>query len=109
MTSAEAQAEVRQAWIDSYSPSAIARAIDSLSQRPVWLRISLLLGRLSFRGIYFPQMGRWAWLKVAAQNRRAIIKLIREAFDVGLKARRAHADATTSLERDPVNPASRSQ
>src|SRR5262245_42271849 len=100
MTSAEAQAEVRQAWMDSYSPAAIAHAIDSLSQRPVWLRISLLLGRLSFRGIYFPQMGRWAWLKVAAQNRRAIIKLVREAFEVGLKTRRARTDANAGVEKD---------
>jgi len=100
MTSAEAQAEVRQAWMDSYSPAAIARAIDSLSQRPVWLRISLLLGRLSFRGIYFPQMGRWAWLKLAAQNRRAIIKLVREAFEVGLKTRRAGAEVNADVEKD---------
>src|SRR5262249_22545874 len=59
---AQAQAEVRQAWTDSYDPAAISRAVDSLSQSPVWLRISLLLGRLSFRGIYFPQKGRWAWM-----------------------------------------------
>ena len=89
MTSAEVQAEVRQAWMDSYSPAAIRSAIDSLSQSPVWLRISLLLGRLSFRGIYFPQMGHWAWLKVAAQNRRVIMKLVRAAIKLGLKSRRA--------------------
>jgi radical SAM superfamily enzyme YgiQ (UPF0313 family) len=99
MTSAEAQAEVRQAWTDSYSPTAIARAIDSLSQRPVWLRISLLLGRLSFRGIYFPQMGRWAWLKVAAQNRHAIMKLVRASIEAWLKSRRAGVNAGAGEER----------
>jgi radical SAM superfamily enzyme YgiQ (UPF0313 family) len=86
MTSSQTQAEVRQAWTDSYSPAAISRAVDSLSQSPVWLRISLFLGRLSFRGIYFPQMGRWAWLKVAAQNRRVIIKLVGAAIKLWLKS-----------------------
>jgi hypothetical protein len=86
MSSSQAQAEVRQAWTDSYSPAAISRAVDSLSQSPVWLRISLLLGRLSFRGIYFPQMGRWAWLKVAAQNRRVIIKLVGSTIELWLKS-----------------------
>jgi len=86
MTGAQAQAEVRQAWTDSYSPAAISRAVDSLPQSPVWLRISLLLGRLSFRGIYFPQMGRWAWMKVAAQNRRVIVKLVAAASMLWLKS-----------------------
>jgi hypothetical protein len=98
MTSAEAQAEVRQAWMDSYSPAAIARAVDSLSDSPLWLRISLLLGRLSFRGIYFPQMGRWAWLKVIAQNRRAIIKLVIAAIKSGLKSQRERESVLASVE-----------
>jgi hypothetical protein len=100
MTSAQAQAEVRQAWTDSYSPEAISRAVDSLSQSPVWLRISLLLGRLSFRGIYFPQMGRWAWLKVAAQNRRAIIKLVGAAIRLWLESWRGLASVPSSVEED---------
>jgi radical SAM superfamily enzyme YgiQ (UPF0313 family) len=100
MNGAEVQAEVRQAWTDSYSPAAIARAIDSLSHKPVWLRISLLLGRLSFRGIYFPQMGRWAWLIAVAQNWRAIIKLVREAFEVGLKTRRFPVEANADVQED---------
>jgi hypothetical protein len=86
--------------LESYSPAAIARAIDSLSQSPVWLRISLFLGRLSFRGIYFPQMGRWDWLKVAAQNRRAIIKLVGEAFKKGLKTKRADVGGNGGVEED---------
>ena len=28
----------------------------------------------------FPMMGKVAWLKVAAQNRRTILKLVKEAF-----------------------------
>jgi hypothetical protein len=40
----------------------------------------MFIGRLSFRGIYFPQMGRWAWVKTAILNRRTIFKLVRTAF-----------------------------
>jgi hypothetical protein len=83
MTIAEAQAEVRQGWTDSYSPDAIASAVDSLDGKPLWLRISMFIGRLSFRGIYFPQIGRWAWMKVALQNRRTIFKLARAVFNNG--------------------------
>jgi radical SAM superfamily enzyme YgiQ (UPF0313 family) len=77
----EAQNEVLQAWTDSYSPAAIERAVDSLAGRPLWLQISMFIGRLSFRGIYFPQMGRWAWVKTALQNRRTIFKLVRAGFN----------------------------
>src|SRR5262245_26671060 len=100
MTSAQAQAEVRQAWTDAYSPAAISRAVDSLSQSPFWLRISLLLGRLSFRGIYFPQIGRWAWLKLIAQNRRVIIKLAGDAIKLWLKPWRERASVPASVVED---------
>jgi radical SAM superfamily enzyme YgiQ (UPF0313 family) len=76
----QAQNEVLQAWTDSYSPAAIERAVDALTGRPLWLQISMFIGRLSFRGIYFPQMGRWAWLKTAVANRRTIFKLAKSAF-----------------------------
>jgi radical SAM superfamily enzyme YgiQ (UPF0313 family) len=81
----DAQLEVRQAWTDSYSPEAIERAVDALAGKPIWLQISMFIGRLSFRGIYFPQMGRLAWLKVAWQNRRTIGKLVRAGFRKGLR------------------------
>lgn len=105
ITSAEAQAEVRYAWTDSYSPAAIGRAVDSIGHRPLWLQISLLIGRLSFRGIYFPQMGRWAWLKVAAQNRKVIFKMIRAGFSLRGKGRQAHREpeATCALESNSDN------
>ncbi|MFN0086445.1 MAG: B12-binding domain-containing radical SAM protein, partial [Blastocatellia bacterium] len=76
----EAQDEVFQAWTDSYSPAAIERAVDALAEKPLWLQISMFIGRLSFRGIYFPQMGRWAWLKTTVANRRTIYKLVRSAL-----------------------------
>src|SRR6202158_3488897 len=80
MTIAEAHAEVLDGWNRSYSPEAIAHAVDSLGREPLGYRINILISRLCFRGIYFPQMGPWAWLKVIAQNRRTILHLVTEAF-----------------------------
>ncbi len=85
----EAQTEVRQAWTDSYSPAAIEQAVAALAGKPLWLQISMFIGRLSFRGIYFPQMGKLAWLKVVWQNRRTIGKLVRDGFSQGLRERPA--------------------
>ena len=42
-------------------------------------RVNIFLARLCFRGIYFPMMGKLAWLKVVAQNRYTIFKLVKEA------------------------------
>jgi hypothetical protein len=50
--------------------------------------------------VYFPQMGRWAWLKVAAQNRRVIIKLVRAAIKLWLKSRGERASVPASVEED---------
>jgi radical SAM superfamily enzyme YgiQ (UPF0313 family) len=86
MSIAQAESEVRQAWTDSYGPEAIARAVNALDGKPLWLQISLLIGLLSFRGIYFPQIGRIAWMKLAFENRRTILKLLRAAVSSGLIA-----------------------
>jgi radical SAM superfamily enzyme YgiQ (UPF0313 family) len=80
MTIAEAHAEVLDGWNRSYSPEAIAHAVDSLGREPLGYRINILISRLCFRGIYFPQMGPWAWVKVIAQNRRTIFNLVKEGF-----------------------------
>ena len=66
--------------LKSSSPEALAQAVDSLDDQPLGYRINIFLARLCFRGIYFPMMGRLAWLKVVAQNRRTIFKLVKEAF-----------------------------
>jgi len=80
ITIEEAHAEVKYGWEQAYSPEALVQAVDSLSDQPLGYRINIFLARLCFRGIYFPMMGKMAWLKVAAQNRRTILKLVREAF-----------------------------
>ena len=72
--------EVNHAWASSYSAEAIETAVDSLGDKPIGHRINMFIARLCFRGIYFPQMGKWEWLKVIAQNHRTIFKLFGEAF-----------------------------
>ncbi len=80
MTIDEAHAEVRRGWAKSYSPEAIANAVASVAHKPLGYRVNILISRLCFRGIYFPQMGRFAWFKTIAENRRTIFSLIKEAF-----------------------------
>jgi len=80
LTPEQVQDEVRQAWSQSYSPEATRRAVASLAGEPVPYKISHLFARLFFRGIYFPQKGVWSWLKLVAQNRATILRIVRESF-----------------------------
>src|SRR3984885_10482657 len=80
MTIPEAHAEVNYGWAQSYSPEAIAHAVDSLKHKPLGYRINILIARLCFRGIYFPQIGKLAWVKTILQSRSTIWKLIKEGF-----------------------------
>ena len=79
MTIAEAHAEVNYGWAQAYSPQALAKAVDALDDQALGYRINIFLARLCFRGIYFPMLGRLAWLKVIAENRQTIFKLVKEA------------------------------
>jgi radical SAM superfamily enzyme YgiQ (UPF0313 family) len=87
MSIEEAQAEVHHAWANSYCAEAISEAVESSYHKPLSYRIHILIGRLFFRGIYFPQMGKRAWIKLLAQNRQIIFKLISEALDAGRETR----------------------
>jgi radical SAM superfamily enzyme YgiQ (UPF0313 family) len=80
MTIEEAHAEVKYGWAQAYSPEALAHAVDSLDDQPLGYRINIFLARLCFRGIYFPMMGKFAWLKVVTENRHTIFKLVKEGF-----------------------------
>jgi radical SAM superfamily enzyme YgiQ (UPF0313 family) len=80
MTIQEAHDEVKYAWAHSYSPEAIRHAVNSLGRKEVGYRINILVSRLCFRGIYFPQMGPQAWLKVIAQNWQSIFQVIKDGF-----------------------------
>jgi len=96
MTIPQAHAEVNYGWADAYSPQAIAKAVASLEHQPVGYRINILVSRLLFRGIYFPLMGRWAWMKAITNNRRTIFKLVVEAFGAWRKARNNSPEKITA-------------
>jgi len=97
MTIAEAHAEVKYGWAHSYSPEALEGAVNALARKPLGYRINIFIARMCFRGIYFPQMGRFAWLKLISENRRTISGLVREGFATWRRrpapAGRATADA----------------
>jgi len=80
MSIEEAHDEVKYAWAHSYSPEAISHAVSSLGHKEVGYRINILVARLCFRGIYFPQMGPLACLKVIAQNWQSIFQVIKDGF-----------------------------
>src|ERR1700682_252449 len=100
MTIDEAHAEVKYGWAKSYSPEAIAKALESIANKPLGYRINILIARLCFRGIYFPQLGRFAWIKTIAQNRRTIVGLVKEAFGSRRAARsRSSFDLSSNVQR----------
>jgi radical SAM superfamily enzyme YgiQ (UPF0313 family) len=80
MTVEEAQVEFDTAWQASYSPAATERALDAIAHKPYTYRLTQFIARLFFRGIYFPQQGTWAWLRIVAQNRRSVWRLVREGW-----------------------------
>ena len=88
MTIREARTEVDLAWRASYSSERNREALEAISDAPVEYRIGHLVARLFFRGIYFPQMGKRAWIKVIWQNRETIYKLAREGVNTYRAARR---------------------
>jgi radical SAM superfamily enzyme YgiQ (UPF0313 family) len=98
MSIEEAHNEVRYGWDHSYSPQALAQAVDSLDDQPVGYRINIFLARLCFRGIYFPMMTKLTWVKVIAQNWRTIFKLTREAVFGRRPAEPSVVDVPISLE-----------
>jgi hypothetical protein len=94
MSIEEARLETRQAWERSYSPERNAEAIAAIADTPFQYRAGHLVARLFFRGIYFPQMSRSAWLKLIAENRRVIYGLVKEVAGKWRKARRQNADVS---------------
>ncbi|HZI17012.1 MAG TPA: hypothetical protein VEY09_00305, partial [Pyrinomonadaceae bacterium] len=98
MTIEEARQETRSAWERSYSPERNAEAIAAIADRPFQYRAGHLVARLFFRGIYFPQMTKRAWLKLIADNRRVIYKLVKEATGKLRKAQRQNAKVTIEAD-----------
>jgi radical SAM superfamily enzyme YgiQ (UPF0313 family) len=80
MTTDQVQDEVQYAWRNAYSPAATRAALGSIANEPAPYKISHLIARLFFRGIYFPNKGALAWLKAIAENRGSIFHVVRECF-----------------------------
>ena len=80
MTIDQAKRETDYAWNRSYSPERNAAALEAIKDSPIEFRVSHLVARLFFRGIYFPQMNKRAWLQLIYSNRKPIIGLVREGF-----------------------------
>jgi radical SAM superfamily enzyme YgiQ (UPF0313 family) len=80
ISSEQAEAEVREAWELSYAPEANASAMRALASGSFPDRVIHLLSRIAFRGIYFPQMSKRAWIGVLFQNRNLIFSLILQAI-----------------------------
>jgi radical SAM superfamily enzyme YgiQ (UPF0313 family) len=97
MTIDEAHAEVNYAWSEAYSAEALGKAVDALDDQPLGYRINIFIARLCFRGIYFPMMGRFAWVKMLAENGTTILKLVKQGFLAWyVSAAKAPAPATSA-------------
>jgi radical SAM superfamily enzyme YgiQ (UPF0313 family) len=99
MTIEEAKAETFKAWARSYSPERNFEAIQSIKNTPIQVRIGHIVARLFFRGIYFPQMSKGAWLKLIYSNRSTILSLTGEGIRTWRRAkRRQRREARLSVE-----------
>jgi radical SAM superfamily enzyme YgiQ (UPF0313 family) len=98
MTIDEAHAEVNYGWSQAYGGEAIAQAVDSLDDQPLGYRVNIFIARVCFRGIYFPMLGRFAWVKVISENRKTIFKLAKEGFEAwaGSRSKPEPAPATSA-------------
>jgi radical SAM superfamily enzyme YgiQ (UPF0313 family) len=80
MSEDEVHTEVQYAWTNTYSPENTTRAMRKIKDSPAPYKISHLVARLAFRGIYFPQKGSLAWIKVLIENRGVIYGVVRDSF-----------------------------
>jgi radical SAM superfamily enzyme YgiQ (UPF0313 family) len=97
MTIEEARVETRSAWEASYSAERNREVVESLAERSLEYRMSHFVARLFFRGIYFPQMSKRAWMKLLFENRRALYSLARDGFATWRASRRQEQDAAGAV------------
>jgi len=78
--------------------------VDAIADEPVPYKISHLVARLCFRGIYFPQRGALAWLKVLLENRSAIFRIIHGSFKnwCGSAAEGVRLEFDAGVGREPM-------
>ncbi|MDX6288609.1 MAG: hypothetical protein QOH42_408, partial [Blastocatellia bacterium] len=98
MSIEQTHAELDQAWTESYSPQRNASALEAIADKPIKIRVMHFAMRMFFRGIYFPQMTKQAWLKLIVDNRGSILKLAREAIGEW-RGRKKEGDSTVAPAR----------
>ena len=99
----QAEEEVRQAWKHCYSPKAFKKAQNWLkeTQKPYGFKIMHFVARMLFRGIYFPQMTWWAWIKFLTKNSGTISRLVYEGL-VNQRSRSGDEPKTPNQETEVV-------
>ena len=98
----QATIETRNAWTRSYGARRNREALQLLRNSPIDVRVSHLVARLFFRGIYFPQMGKLAWMRLLFDNRRSILTLAREGVSTYYRYRRRIARLPKLEEIPPI-------
>jgi len=104
MTIREARQEVDLAWSRSYSAERNAAALKAIEEHGIEFRVSHFIARLFFRGIYFPQMNKRAWIKLLAQNRGTLFGLAKEAFNLWRGVKKTKRDVVT-VQEDKISKA----
>lgn len=88
MTIEQARQETLHAWESSYSPKRNAEALAAIADAPIGYRIGHIVARFFFRGIYFPQMNKRAWLKLLFENRTTLLGLAKEGYSTYRSAKK---------------------
>jgi hypothetical protein len=105
----QAEAEVREAWHQSYSPRAIAAAIRKIRHRPYPERLILFCTRLAFRGIYFPQMTARSWIVLVLRNSPTLLRLVSEGVWLRFRPRKLGEKSSPLPRVEPAGAAPRAQ
>lgn len=102
----QAEAEVHEAWSESYSAKNTAKALKQIEHRPFHERALMFGARLAFRGIYFPQMTKRHWIGVLWQNRGSFLRILTDGFREYWKHRQGKTGSPEPLrEPAPRQPA----
>jgi len=106
----EVEGEVRLAWRHCYDPAAFRRAQGWLrdNQKTYGHQVMHFVARLLFRGIYFSQMTRWAWIKLLTRNSRLIGSLVWQGFQAQRRRRRTKLAEAAASEKS-ATPSKRLQ
>jgi radical SAM superfamily enzyme YgiQ (UPF0313 family) len=95
----QSEAEVHEAWTESYSPESTALALQRIEGRPFHERAVMFFTRLAFRGIYFPQMTKRHWIALLWQNRASFLQILTEGYQ---EHRRHRGEGAAPTVEEPV-------